>query len=563
MSVVHLKAPRSGVQIFVDTLEELGVEYIFGYPGGAVLPLFDILNKTKFKVILSGDERCAGHEAEGYARATGKVGVCLATSGPGSTNLVTPLADAKMDSVGIVGITGQVSSPLIGLDAFQECPIQNVTMQITKHNYLVTDTADIARVLHEAFYIASTGRPGPVLVDLTKDAQQKHIEQYDKTFQLRGYNPVRKLNLKQIEIACQALEKAKKPFLYGGQGLIQSNATEELLKFMDKAQLPIGLTLLALGCVPSSHPLYMGMLGMHGTGYANFAIHEADLVIVLGARFDDRVTGNPKEFIKNAKIIHVDIDPAEINKVKTADIPITGDVKEALIALTHTIKKCHRPEWIAHVEGLKKKYDFGYKKSGEEIKPQYFIERLSEITKGKAVVTTGVGQHQMWAAQFYQFEKPRSFITSGGAGTMGFGLPSAVGAKFGRPKDLVIDIDGDGSLEMNLNELRVLSDHNLGVKVCLLNNKTLGMPHQWQRILYNGNYSSTEFGDYPDFTNGIKALYGISTRSVTKPEEVDDAIHEMLKDDKPFVLEVRIPKLENVMPMIPAGGTIEDILFGK
>jgi acetolactate synthase-1/2/3 large subunit len=545
---------------------DLGVEYIFGYPGGSNLPIYDVVNKTKIEVVLNGDERCAGHAAEGYARATGKPGVALVTSGPGATNLVTPLADAKMDSTPLIGISGNVKSFLIGKDAFQETPITNVTMQITKHNYLVTKAADIARVTREGFHIATTGRPGPVLIDITKDAQEEAVEtdKIDRSLNVRGYSAEPpKFKGSDLDAFAEAIAKAKRPLIYAGQGVVLGDACAELKAFAEKTSIPVALTFLGLGAFPASHILFTGMLGMHGAAYANWAIDEADLVIALGARFDDRVTGKTSEFIKHATIVHVDVDASEINKNKRAHIGIAGDLKQVLKEMMTRVKQADTHAWLKHIEGLKEKAPLKYHSPADgHIKPQYFLEQLNAATRGKrTILTTGVGQHQMWAAQFFKFEEPRTLITSAGAGTMGFGLPAAVGAALGRPDSTVIDIDGDGSFEMNINELRTVADRQIPVKVVILNNKILGMVGQWQRKFYKKNYSSVEFNEFPNYHKGVKALYGIETNVIAKQTEVHKAIDAMLKHDGPYLLEVMIPKEEDVYPMIPGGMTVKDMIL--
>ncbi len=557
---------KSGARIILEALEELGVTHIFGYPGGANLPIYDEVTDSSIKVILSGDERCAGHSAQGYARASGKVGVALVTSGPGATNLVTPLADAKMDSTPLLGITGQVKSPVIGKDAFQETPVQALTMPITKHNYLVTKVGDVGRVMREAFYVAASGRPGPVVVDIAKDAQEEKVDTRTVSFAytLRGYNPVRKLDLEALDRAMTLIAAAKRPLLYVGQGVVLADACRELRRFVETSGIPVSHTLLAVGAFPASHVLYAGSLGMHGSAYGNFAIHEADLVIALGARFDDRVTGKPSAFASQAKFIQVDLDPSEINKNVVVQVAVAGDVKEALAEMAKRVKMGSYAAWHDRIDELKRKFPFKYKPGTGEIKPQYFLERLWEVTKGKALLTTGVGQHQMWSFQYYKFDEPRRFITSGGAGTMGFGLPAAIGAQFACPNDLVIDIDGDGSFEMNLNDLRTVVDNNLPVKVVILNNRMLGMVGQWQRKFYAGNYSSVEFNeDIPNFTAGVRALYGVPGRKIARREEVTGAIEEMIKAKGPYLLDVVIPREEDVYPMIPSGGTIRDMIMGE
>ena len=556
-----------GAQILVDELATLGVKYVFGYPGGSNLPIFNVINKTKIEMVLNGDERCAGHAAEGYARATGEVGVALVTSGPGATNLVTPLADAKMDSTPIVGISGQVYSHLIGKDAFQETPITNVTQAVTRHNYLVTKPVDVARVVQEAFHIASTGRPGPVLVDITKDAQELStpVAGISREYRLPGYQLVEApvIDDKRLEEVCDAIKKYKRPLLYIGQGIVLGNAWTELKTFVEKTRIPVTSTVLGLGAFPGDHPLYFGMLGMHGAAYANFAIDQADLVIVLGARFDDRVTGKVSEFINNAFIVHVDVDKSELNKNKRAHIGIHGRVKDFLQRITPKAQATDSADWIKHLEVLKGRYPMAYEKGdGSQIKPQAFLEALDKATRNKRTIfTTGVGQHQMWAAQYLTFREPRTFITSAGAGTMGFGLPASVGAALGRPDSTVINIDGDGSFEMNINELRTCFDRNIPVKQVILNNKILGMVGQWQRRFYARNYSSVEFNQFPKYAAGVKALYGIESMAISKPEEIDGAIKAMLEHDGPYVLEVMIPKEEDVLPMIPGGKTIKEMIL--
>jgi acetolactate synthase-1/2/3 large subunit len=558
---------KIGAQILVDELVDLGVKYVFGYPGGSNLPIYNVINKSKIEVVLNGDERCAGHAAEGYARATGEVGVALVTSGPGATNLVTPLMDAKMDSTPIVGISGQVYSHLIGRDAFQETPITNITMAVTKHNYLVRQTADIARSVREAFHIAATGRPGPVLVDITKDAQEQAVSaaSIDRNYRLPGYSlteaPV--IDEKRLDEAADALKKYKRPLLYIGQGIVLGDAHKELKAFVEKTGIPVTSTVLGLGAFPGDHPLFFGMLGMHGAAYANFAIDQADLVICVGARFDDRVTGKVSEFINNAFIIHVDVDRSELNKNKHAHIAIWGTVKDFFQRITAKAGKSDCGDWVKHLDQLKQRYPMAYDKGdGSQIKPQAFLQALDAAVRGKRTIyTTGVGQHQMWAAQHLTFTEPRTLITSAGAGTMGYGLPASVGAALGRPDSTVINIDGDGSFEMNINELRTCFDRNIPVKQVILNNKILGMVGQWQRRFYARNYSSVEFNQFPRYAEGVKALYGIESMAIAKPEDIAKGVDAMLKCDGPFVLEVMIPKEEDVLPMIPGGKTIKEMIL--
>jgi acetolactate synthase-1/2/3 large subunit len=556
-----------GAKILVQELEALGVKYVFGYPGGSNLPIFDVINKTGMEMVLNGDERCAGHAAEGYARATGQVGVALVTSGPGATNLVTPLADAKMDSTPIVGISGQVYSHLIGKDAFQETPITNVTQSVTKHNYLVNKPSEVARVIREAFHVASTGRPGPVLVDITKDAQEQGVDpaHISREFRLPGYSlteaPI--IDENQLDEVCDAIRRSRKPLLYVGQGVILGEAWNELRAFVEKSRIPVASTILGLGALPGDHPLFAGMLGMHGAAFANFAADQADLVICLGARFDDRVTGNVREFIKHSVIVHVDIDKSELNKNKKVNIAVHGRVKDFLARLSSRVPVADTGEWLAHIDEMKRRYPFDFEKGdGSQIKPQAMVRALSEATRGKRTIfCTGVGQHQMWSAQFLTVREPRTFITSAGAGTMGFGLPSAVGAALGRPDSTVIDIDGDGSFEMNINELRTCFDRNIPVKIVILNNKILGMVGQWQRRFYKRNYSSVEFNKFPAYAEGVKALYGIDSMRISRPEEMSKGIDAMLKCSGPFLLEVMVPKEEDVLPMIPGGRTVKDIIL--
>jgi acetolactate synthase-1/2/3 large subunit len=558
---------KIGAQILVDELVDLGVKYVFGYPGGSNLPIYNVINKSKIEVVLNGDERCAGHAAEGYARATGEVGVALVTSGPGASNLVTPLMDAKMDSTPIVGISGQVYSHLIGRDAFQETPITNITMAVTKHNYLLRQTKDIARSVREAFHIAATGRPGPVLVDITKDAQEQSmlVKDIDRAFKLPGYSLVEApvIDEKRLDEAADALKKYKRPLLYIGQGIVLGDAYKDLKAFVEKTGIPVTSTVLGLGAFPGDHPLYFGMLGMHGAAYANFAIDQADLVICVGARFDDRVTGKVSEFINNAFIIHVDIDKSELNKNKHAHIAIWGTVKDFFQRITAKVGKSDCGDWVKHLDVLKERYPMAYEKGdGSQIKPQAFLQALDAAVRGKRTIyTTGVGQHQMWAAQYLTFTEPRTFITSAGAGTMGYGLPASVGAALGRPDSQVINIDGDGSFEMNINELRTCFDRNIPVKQVILNNKILGMVGQWQRRFYQRNYSSVEFNQYPRYAEGVKALYGIESMAIAKPEDIAKGVDAMLKHDGPFVLEVMIPKEEDVLPMIPGGKTIKEMIL--
>ncbi len=480
----------TGAKALVESLKREGVDTIFGFPGGSVLPLFDELYEAPFRFILSGHEQGAAHMADGYARATGKVGVCLATSGPGATNLVTGIATAYMDSVPMVALTGQVTRKMIGNDAFQEAPITEITKAITKHNFLVQDAKELPETIKSAFYIASSGRPGPVLIDIPKDVQMEEIDfTYPSKANLKSYKPVLKGHIGQIKKACQLIQKAKKPVLYIGGGVIISGAHELVRKLAEKTKIPVTMTLLGLGGFPSAHPLSLDMLGMHGTRYANYAIMEADLIIAVGARFDDRVTGKTDSFAPHAKIIHIDIDPTSISKSVDVDVPIVGDAKEVLKDLIANVKSPDTSSWLKKINGWKKKYPLTYAKDNK-LRPQYIIEEICDITDGKAIITTEVGQNQMWAAQFYKYSLPRTFLSSGGLGTMGYGFPAAIGAKIGCPDKIVFDIAGDGSIQMNIQELITAVANKIPVKVAILNNFYLGMVRQWQELFYNKRYSA-------------------------------------------------------------------------
>ncbi len=470
-----------GAQILIECLKREGVEVMFGYPGGQVLPIFDRLYDAGMKFILTRHEQGAAHAADGYARATGKVGVCLATSGPGATNLTTGIANAYMDSIAMVAITGQVKTFLIGNDAFQEADITGITRPVTKHNYLVKDVNDLARIVREAFYIASTGRPGPVVIDIPSDIQMQDTEfVWPETVDIRSYKPTYFGHPGQIKKAAKLISQAKKPLVYAGGGVITSGAHQVLRQFAEKIQAPVTWTLMGIGGFPATHKLSLGMLGMHGTAFANHAVMNADLIIAVGARFDDRVTGRIDTFAPGAKVIHIDIDPASISKNIRVDIPIVGDAKNILGELLEQLKKIpDTREWLKATEDLKKTYPLKYK-DGEKIKPQYVVEQICEATKGNAVITTEVGQNQMWAAQWYNYDYPRTFISSGGLGTMGFGFPAAMGAKIGCPDKQVIDIAGDGSIQMNIQELGTCVANKINVKVAILNNGYLGMVRQWQ-----------------------------------------------------------------------------------
>jgi acetolactate synthase-1/2/3 large subunit len=552
----------TGAQILIESLRKEGVEYIFGYPGGQVLPIFDKLYDAPIKLILTRHEQGAAHAADGYARATGKVGVCLATSGPGATNLVTGIATAYMDSVPIVAITGQVKSFLIGNDAFQEADITGITRPITKHNYLVEDIKDLARIIKEAFHIASTGRPGPVLIDFPSDIQMQETEfVYPDKVDIRGYKPTYSGHPGQIKRAAKAISDSKKPVLYVGGGAIISGSSEEIRELAIKNDIPVAMTLLGLGAFPLTERLALGMLGMHGTAYANHAIMDSDLIISVGARFDDRVTGKVDAFAPNAKIIHIDIDPASVSKTVEVDIPIVGDAKTVLKQLIKAVRKPDTALWLKKIEEWKKRFPLRYK-DDDKLRPQYIVEELWRQTKGEAIICTEVGQNQMWAAQFYKFTKPRTMLSSGGLGTMGYGFPAAIGAQIGRPKDTVIDIAGDGSIQMNIQELATAVINKLPVKVVILNNCCLGMVRQWQELFYKKRYSYTCLGGpSPDFVK-LAESYGAVGIRVTKKSEVSPAIEKALRTKNVVFLDCHVEQEENVYPMVPAGEAINKMIEG-
>ncbi|MCD6257409.1 biosynthetic-type acetolactate synthase large subunit [Candidatus Aerophobetes bacterium] len=553
---------RTGAEIVVEALIKEGIKVIFGYPGGAVIPIYDVLYDTpQIRHILTRHEQAAAHAADGYARATGKVGVCLATSGPGATNLVTGLATAYMDSVPLVAFTGQVPTSMIGNDSFQEANITGITYSITKHNYLVKDIDELPRILKEAFYIASTGRPGPVLVDLPKDIQNSKTDAvYPKEISIRSYRPHYEGNPKQIKLAANIIDKSESPVIYAGGGIISSGASKELYEFAHHNNIPVTTTLMGLGAFPEDDPLSLKMLGMHGTRYANYAITEADLIIAVGARFDDRVTGDVSEFAPRAKIIHIDIDPTAISKSVRVDIPIVGDAKEILPRINALTKGKKREAWHRKIARWKEKYPLKYNNDGK-LKPQFVVEKIYELTKGKAIIATEVGQNQMWAAQFYRYTRPRSFISSGGLGTMGYGFPASIGAQLGRPDEVVFDIAGDGSFQMNIQELATVARYNIPVKVAILNNGYLGMVRQWQELFYNRRYSQVELSGSPDFVS-IARSYGVKGIRVEKCEQVEPALKEALSTPGPVVIDFRVEPEENVYPMVPAGAALTEMLDG-
>lgn len=551
-----------GSDIFVECLKKEGVEVMFGYPGGVVIPIFHSLYNAPFKFILSRHEQGAVHAADGYARASGKTGVVLATSGPGACNLVTGIATAHMDSIPLVLFTGQVSRNMIGNDAFQEADITGITRPITKHNYLIQDINDLARTIKEAFYIASTGRPGPVLIDIPVDISKGEGKfHYPEKVELRGYKPVYEGHPGQIKKACEMIASAKKPVVYAGGGVIISNASKELRAFVKKTGIPVTTTLLGLGAFPETEPLSLGMLGMHGFYYANQAVHESDLLIAVGARFDDRVTGDITKFIPTAKVIHIDIDPASVSKNVDVDVPIVGDCKNVLAEMNKIVKAPSIDEWVAYLGGLKKKFPLSYDHHGKKIMPQYVIEKIYELTKGKAVICTEVGQNQMWAAQFYHYTEPRTFISSGGLGTMGYGFPAAIGAQLARPDKRVIDIAGDGSIQMNIQELIVAVEHKLPIIIAILNNEFLGMVRQWQEFFFEKRYSHTSLKFSPNFKKLAEA-YGAVGITIDKKEDVEKAIKEALSiKDRPIVLDFHVAKEENVYPMVPSGKSVKDTIL--
>ncbi len=557
------KTRMTGARALIESLYAEKVEVMFGYPGGVLLPIYDELYDADIDHILVRHEQAAAHAADGYARATGKVGVCLATSGPGATNLVTGIANAYMDSVPMVAITGQVPRPLIGNDAFQEANITGITLPITKHNYLVTDVNDLPRIIKEAFHIASTGRPGPVLIDIPKDVTTDEIDfEYPDKVDLKGYKPVKTGHKQQIKRGAEAIIEARRPVIYAGGGIISSNASKELLELAETINAPVTTTLMAKGAFPDTHPLCVGMPGMHGTKYANFTIQESDLLIAIGVRFDDRVTGKVDSFAPNARIIHIDIDPAEIGKNVRVDIPIVGNARSILKMLVEFIgelkkSKSGTTQWIKKVEKWKQQYPLKYLMD-ETLKPQYIVEQINELYPDSIIVTE-VGQNQMWAAQYFKYSQPRTFISSGGLGTMGFGFPAAIGAKKGCPDKVVFDIAGDGSIQMNSQELATVVKNDIPVIVAILNNGFLGMVRQWQDLFFDKRYSFTSIDNSVDFVKLAEA-YGALGLRVTKPEEVGPALKEAVDSGRPTVIDFIVEREENVSPMVPAGAAINEIL---
>ncbi|NLE29195.1 MAG: biosynthetic-type acetolactate synthase large subunit [Phycisphaerae bacterium] len=552
-----------GAEILHQSLLDENVKDMFGYTGGAVLPIFDALYKSPINFILTRHEQGGAHAADAYARATGKVGVVLATSGPGATNLVTGLATAHMDSIPMVAITGQVRSDLIGNDAFQEADMTGITRPITKHNVLVHDIRDLARTIREAFHIARTGRPGPVLVDIPVDiSNQTTAGPLDKEMALPGYRPRFKGHLRQIQLAADAINKAQNPVLYVGGGVIISEASDLLRELALKAGIPVTTTLMGLGAFDENHPLALKMLGMHGTAYANYAVQECDLLIAIGARFDDRVTGKVETFAQNAKIIHIDIDPASISKNVRVDIPVVGDAKQILTDLIKMIEPNDRSVWLDKIKEWKQKFPLRYDQENcSNIKPQYVIESLGRLANGDAIVTTGVGQHQMWTAQFFNYNTPRQLITSGGLGTMGFGLPAAIGAQVGRPDKIVIDIDGDASFSMTLMELATIAQYKLPIKIALIRNTFQGMVRQWQEMFYGRRYSQTKMV-LPDFCK-IAEGFGIKALCIQDKTQVQDVIRESLKYPGPVLMDFEVEPEENVWPMVAPAKSLHEMELGR
>jgi acetolactate synthase-1/2/3 large subunit len=573
----------SGADILVAALEREGVDTIFAYPGGASMHMHQALTRsTKIRTYLPRHEQGGVFAAEGYARATGKAGVCMATSGPGATNLVTGIADAFLDSVPLVAITGQVPQHMIGKGAFQETDVFSVTAQIVKHNYLVTDINDIPRIVKEAFYIAQSGRQGPVLIDIPKNIQQAQARPVFPTeIKLRGYDPVKKADDVALNEVIGLLEQSKKPMLYVGGGIISGNAAAELLEFAERTQIPVATTLMGIGCFPETHPLSLKWLGMHGTVSANNAVNEADLLLAIGVRFDDRVTGKITEFAKHGTIVHIDIDNSEINKNKPVKLPILSDTKYALGRLNELLERAGKtrvtsdslmgykafPAWYKEIAHWKENYPFHYDDTEDAIQPQHAIELLWQITKGDAIITTGVGQHQMWAGQFFHYDNPRSFITSAGLGSMGFGYPAAIGAKVAFPDKEVIDIDGDGSFLMNVQELALAHIEGIAAKAMILNNQWLGMVVQWEDRFYKSNRGHTFLGDprdlqriYPDYVKMCEG-FGVPCERVIHKKDLRGAIERMLASKEAYVLDVMVPYTEHVLPMIPSGATYKDVIY--
>jgi acetolactate synthase-1/2/3 large subunit len=560
----------SGAEIFIESLKKEGVKTIFGYPGGVVLNIFDLLHDEKdLQLILTRHEQGAVHAADGYARASGKPGVVLVTSGPGATNTVTGIATASMDSIPMIVFTGQVPTLLIGNDAFQEADIVGITRPCTKHNFLVKDVKDLARVIKEAFYIATTGRPGPVLIDLPKDVTSHKAEfVWPEEISIRSYRPTYEGNKFMITQAAHMIAKAKKPVIIAGGGVVLSGAAKELKELSELTEVPVTMTLMGLGGFPGSHKLSLGMLGMHGTYFANKAVQESDLLVAVGMRFDDRVTGKIDSFAPHAKIVHIDIDPTSIRKNVRVDAPIVGDVKRVLTVMNKILKdevkeQWHevRKAWLKQITAWKAERPMTYDRESDVIKPQFVVEKIHDLTKGDAIIATEVGQNQMWTAQFYKFDKPRTLLSSGGLGTMGYGLPAAIGAQFAFPNKLVIDVAGDGSIQMNIQELATAVINRLPVKVAILNNRYLGMVRQWQELFYQERYAHTKLDEtVPDFVKIAEAYNAVGLRA-TKKSEVEPLLKEAFKVKRPVLMDFVVDWKEKVFPMVPAGAAIDEMLF--
>ena len=550
----------SGAQILCESMVKEGVEVIFGFPGGVLLPLYDTFPQyPQLRHILVRHEQGAAHAADGYARATGKVGVCLATSGPGATNLVTGIANAYLDSSPMVAITGQVARPFIGRDAFQEIDITGITLPITKHNYLVPDTGSLARIVKEAFYLARSGRPGPVLIDIPRDVFVDEVEfHYPARVNLPGYKPTLQGHPAQVKKAVKLINEAHQPVIIAGRGVIISGAYDELKYLAETAQVPVITTLLGIGCFPESHVLSFGMLGMHGMAYANMAVSAADLIVAIGMRFDDRATARTSAFAPHARIIHIDIDPAEIGKNVRVDVPIVGDIKLVLKALNELVISSEHVAWVRQLDDWRQEHPSVEIRDSEGLLPQFVIRKIYEVTGGEAIVVTGVGQNQMWAAQHYWYNRPASLISSGGLGTMGFELPAAMGAKVGRPEDTVWCIAGDGGFQMTIQELATIVQEKIAVKVAILNNGYLGMVRQWQEMFYQRRYVATPLSG-PDFIK-IADAYGIPALRVTRREEVVPAVEQAMAEAGPFIIDFKIEPEENVYPMVPPGAALAEVL---